>query len=146
MAAWRVLVVTAVVGLGVAACGGDDEPASPKEAFLDAGNDICEDRAFKVPEPKSSGEVIANLRRATRAIDDSIEKLRDLTPPPGDEEEVEEIFAAMDEEVELSTEFLDLAERGQESDSLKADLDDATAEASRLSEAYGLDECAAQDE
>jgi len=142
MAAWRIVLVAVVLAApGLAACGGDDEPASPKEAFLDAGNDICDDLGFELPEPKSPGEVIAGLRRATNERKQAIEKLRDLTPPPGDKDEVDELLDAAEKEIALSTAYLDLSEAGKESDELEAELEKVAEEAARLTKAYGLEEC-----
>lgn len=131
-------------------CGGDDE--SPftatgvtKPRYIADGDQICRDAERRLREAArelartARGDPTGNaVERAAEEtvipiIRDRIEDLRELEPPPGDGEEVDEIYDAAEDALARIEARPALAERG----------DEVFREASRLASAYGFQDCAA---
>ena len=114
VAAVLAVVALALIGAG---CGDDDESGDSgssgggdtltKEQFLTQGNAIC---AAGNAELEAEGETLGTaptpgeiedfaLEELVPNIQNQIDELRGLTPPEGDEEEVEAILAAAEEGV-----------------------------------------------
>ena len=146
-------VVLAVVALALIGAGcGDDEKsgdsegsgggsALTKEQFLEQGNAICaagnaelEAEGAGLGTAPTPGEIEDfALRELVPNIQNQLDELRTLTPPAGDEEQVEEILTAAEEGVAAIKE-----------DPARA-FDDAGADpfdtANQLAEDYGLVAC-----
>lgn len=135
--------------LVIAGCGGDEDakPASNDSAtivkadFIQAANAICEERGREVKE--QSRRILASSSDKPRAVaaKELVEKavapaferesdeLRALEPPPGDEEEIQELVDAIDEMVARTQK--DLA----------ADRDYPYRKTENIAAAYGLPAC-----
>src|SRR3712207_254916 len=105
-------IVLAVAALAASGCGDDDNDdggsgggggeALTKAEFLEQGNKVCAegnrelDAAFADLGPGTGPEEIEAFATETLVpnIEEQIAGLRELTPPEGDEAEVEAILAA----------------------------------------------------
>lgn len=99
---WAFLAVVAAVSL--AGCGGDD--ALTKSQFVEQGNRICErtqqriteaaERRFTTEGEIPSSEQITSFANESvdPALEEQLNRLRELTPPQDDRERVEDILNA----------------------------------------------------
>ncbi len=139
-----------LLATGAAACGEDDD--SPftvtgvtKPRYIADGDQICRDAE---KELRAAAREIGSSARGSDASLDEVERtaretvipvvreriadLRQLEPPPGDEQEVEEIYQAADEALARIEADPALADRA----------DQVFRDASRLASAYGFQDCA----
>jgi len=136
------LALLATVALVGAGCGGDDEEAEAltKAEFIEQGNAICaegnkeiEAAAQEFPDEPSESEVETFASDTlVPNIQEQIDGLRDLGPPEGDEDTVEEITSSAQEALD----------QVDEDPQLLLSSDDPFNEANDLAEEYGLEECA----
>jgi hypothetical protein len=116
-----------------------------KPRYVAEGDQICRDAERSLREaarelareaegPDPSGDEIARTaeERVIPIVRERIEDLRALEPPPGDEEEVDEIYDAAEAALARIEEDPELAESA----------DEVFKEASRLASAYGFQDCA----
>jgi hypothetical protein len=133
-----VLLLIVLAPVAIAACGGSDAPS--KDEYIAQADEICQkgdddldaaiENEFGTRSPSqqeiiqfSEDEVIPN-------IEEQLVALRELTPPDGEEETVNEIY--------------DTLGRGLEEYKADPDLQnppEAVQEANRLAEEYGLEVC-----
>ena len=147
-ALWLLAAVLAI-GLIAAGCGDDDDDgdeggdAPTKEEFIAEADQICSDGDAEIEaaaeetfgqsdqpptaaeqEQFAADEVIPNIQEQVDGIDE-------LTPPEGDEDQVQAIVDAAREGLEA----------GKEDPSLFLGNEDPLAEASQLARDYGLTAC-----
>ncbi len=116
-----------------------------KPRYIADGDQICRDAEKELrgaareigQRARGSDPSLDEVERAAEetvipVIRQRIEDLRGLRPPPGDEEEVDEIYDAADEALARIEANPALAERG----------DEVFRDASRLASAYGFQDCA----
>jgi len=133
-------VTAALFAIG---CGGDDDDGSSlsKQEFLKQGNEICAKGNQELDQaaqktfsggPPSAEEASAFVNdELIPNVEDQVSQLRDLSPPEGDEDEVNAILDAADEGLSKSED--DPAGVFQEGDPF--------AEANKLARDYGLVAC-----
>lgn len=131
------------------ACGEDESPFTvtgvTKPRYVAQGDEICRDAerklratardvAREVRGQEPGGEAITRVTEESviPVVEERIADLRALTPPPGDEQEVDRIYDAADEALHRIEADPELAERA----------DKVFAEAARLASAYGFQDCA----
>jgi hypothetical protein len=144
------LVLALATGLVAAGCGDDDDDgegggdAPTKEEFIAEADQICSDGDAELEaaaeetfgqsdQPPSAAEqeqfaaesVIPNIQ-------DQVDRIDELTPPEGDEDEIQAIVDAAQEDLDAGSEDPSLF-TGQGGEPL--------AEASRLAQEYGLQAC-----
>ena len=137
------LAVALAAGALLAGCGGDDEP-DPKQEFITTADEICALGTFEIgnqarnrygqpaPPPRESEEfskevVVPTLQSQV------LERLRRLTPPAGDEQELAALYDALERGIDTlrqNPELLDEPGTGGAFD-----------EANRLAQAYGFKQC-----
>ena len=133
--------------IAIGGCGEDEEasplaqPAVSKPRYIAAGDQIC---AEGDRELRREGKDLARAGTAelTAAVEDEIiplletriADLRALEPPPGDEEEVAEIYDAAERSLDRIRQDPELVERAEE----------VFEPASRLASRYGFSDCAGQ--
>lgn len=99
------MLVVAVAALLMAACGGGGQELS-KATYIERGNAICADSqrriesalgsAFKTPGEIPSDEAITAFATRTMAptIQREVDRLRDLEPPSGDRDRIDDMIQA----------------------------------------------------
>ena len=107
-----VLVVVALaITAFTAGCGGDDDStasADERADFIAQGDQICAASGERINEAvkerfgdgggAGDQQVIELYKQVTiPQLEKTFQQLADLTPPPGDEDEIDEILAAADE-------------------------------------------------
>ena len=141
------LLVSFAVG-----CGGDDKEAVSKADYVKQANGICAEFTKNVDAEgekafaglKSENEITPAIYReffeATLPLfEATVEDLKKLEPPEGDEEAVEKIYAAGEREAERVSAALD-SKAGVKALAAK---DDVTPQFEGLAGNYGLTTCAA---
>jgi hypothetical protein len=147
----RILGVACALALmGAAGCGGDDEEsaeAPTKEEFIAEADRICAEGDAEIdaaaqetfsegrPSPQEQEQFLEET--VLPSIQQQIDGIRELTPPEGDEEEVDEFLISADAavgEVEANPSLLTQGEEGSSTDPF--------AETARLGEQYGFRNCA----
>jgi hypothetical protein len=135
-------LLMAALGLGAAGCGGDDAETISKEDFLTQANQICReaqdatDAAFEeqFPGEPSDAEIETFWNETARPnVENQVEEIRALGAPEGDEEQIDELLAAVEDGLEGTQEAVDAGTVGEGPDPF--------AEADRLSADYGLTDC-----
>ncbi len=128
----------------IAGCGGDGDDTDPKQEYVQQADAICALGTFQIgtearnrygdpqPPPKKQEEfakevVVPVLRTQVLA------KLRDLTPPEGDQQQVDAVWAAL--ETGIARLNADPGLLAQEN------AGGALDEANRLAQAYGFGQC-----
>jgi hypothetical protein len=147
----RLFAALAVLAMAVAVGCGDDEEstegAPTKEEFIAQADEICAEGDAEInqaaqetfgqgrPSPQQQEEFITET--VLPSIQDQIDGIRELTPPEGDEEAINEFLdsaqTALDESVEDPTTIVESAQGSGE---------DPFAETARLGEEYGFQNCA----
>jgi hypothetical protein len=140
-----ICALLAVAMLALAGCGGDDEGSGSgepltKAEFLEQGNAVCAEGNEAIEaagadlNQNSPPEEIEAFASETLVpeIQGQIDGLRDLSPPEGDEDQVEAIIDAAQE----------ANDQLEEDPSLVTSNEDPFNEANDLASEYGLEECA----
>jgi hypothetical protein len=139
------LVVLAVVAMALVAagCGGDDDDDAPtKEEFITQADDICTegDQVIEEQAAEVFGSGQPSKAQQEAFIEDTvipetqsqIDGIRELTPPEGDEDEVNAIVDAADQGIdEIESDPAALTQGGA----------NPLAEASQLAAEYGMKDC-----
>jgi hypothetical protein len=146
-------------GLIGAGCGGDDdddtttatgtsgvtgvEGSTSKQAFIAEADEICTEGSAELGEllaeefgsERPSTEEIEQFVTDTLVpkLEEQFAELRALTPPEGDEEEVDELLTAGEEGVEQIEDDPNLVVQNQQPEAFK--------EADRLASDYGFEAC-----
>ncbi|MBK5109914.1 MAG: hypothetical protein JJE10_00945 [Thermoleophilia bacterium] len=130
----------AITCLGIAGCGGDDPDAPTKEEYVAEGSAICSEADAELTaslESRYGNEDLSQQQIQTIFEEDflpsaegQLEDLRSLTPPDGDEETVNDIYDALERDIQEAREDPAIVAEG-----------DAFAEAARLADEYGLTGC-----
>jgi hypothetical protein len=127
----------------VAGCGGGDE-ADPKQEYIKQGDQICLLGTFQISQesqklygkpqpPPSEQSTFAEKTVVPILRVQVLNKLRSLTAPPGDEQQVAAIWAALGSGIDaLKANPALLAQPG---------AGGAFDEANRLAQAYGFHQC-----
>lgn len=138
------LALLAALALIVAACGDDDSSGPPltKEELITQGDEIClaGDREVEAAARERFGDLEAEPAREEQEafisevvapeLRDQLEQLRDLVPPEGDEDEIEEILAGLE----------DLADQAESDPGALIDAE-SRPRASQLAIEYGFQSC-----
>ncbi len=136
--------LAAVLTVSLAACGGGGDELT-KAQFVEQGNDVCErtqrrtteaaGRIFTVEGEIPSAEQIERFANETvdPALEEELDRLRELTPPQDDQERVEDI---------LNAGQAGLEEIRRDPTSLIGDRDPLE-NYRELAGGYGLDKCGA---
>ena len=142
----RAAVLASMVMFVAAACGGGGDDRLTREELIEQGDAICteyESRVDEVEAPKSSDDVARFVDEAKPIIEEGTDKLDELTPP----EELEDDY---DQWIELSRNGVaaidDLKAAAEEGDDARVEeilqgLDDDEAEADRLAQDIGFEDC-----
>jgi len=142
-------VLAAAASLTLAACGGDDDTGPSKAEFIQRADAICARsdreagaiarRSFQNPRKPRPREAQAAIREAVPRVRRSLEELRALERPDGDERAIDEYLAAVAKGL---TTLETVAEDPRLSlETLRAG--DATfREANELARRYGMKDCA----
>jgi hypothetical protein len=147
-------VVCAVALVGAVGCGGDDEESSEaaaptKEEFIADADQICADgdaeidaaaqETFSEGRPSAQEQEQFVQETVLPSIQEQIDGIRELTPPEGDEEAIDEFLTSADTAVdEAEQDPSVLLQGGQRQGS----ADDPFAETAQLAEEYGFQNCA----
>jgi hypothetical protein len=138
------LIATAAAGAALAACGEDTGPFTvtgvTKPQYVARGDEICAEgerelrqAGVKVSRAPSAAELERVVQRTVLpVVDERIERLRAMEPPPGDEAEVAAIYDAAEQSLERIEARPALAERP----------DQVFSRTSRLAREYGFEDCA----
>lgn len=140
--------------MATAGCGSDDdEEALSKPEYVKQGNAICDkfNKQIETDFEKilagitrekdlTAGKARAFMEAATPKFASTIEDLRALEPPEGDQETVDKIYEAAD------TERAKIEESLEDDDAVRQLVlsSDVTPEFEKQAKAYGLDTCAAE--
>jgi hypothetical protein len=142
-----ILLVPCLIAAALLVGCGDDDPDSTETAlskseYLEQGNEICKqqdaeiaavaERTFGSSAPSQAELIRFANDRAIPQVEETISKLRALTPPAGDERTVKAIYEAAEEGVAKLKETPTLVVNGGE----------VFAKANKLAAEYGLNECA----
>ena len=145
------LLLLSGVVLALAACGGgDDDGGATKSEFIEKADAICAESEEKSEQlvresvadpanPKGS-EVLEYIRAAIPIQRDTIEQIRDLEVPEGDEDRIDEFL----DKAERATDEAEKVEDPQKALALIEASDtpaDPFYEANKVAEDYGLEEC-----
>jgi hypothetical protein len=139
-------VAIAVAALGLAACGGGQEPIS-KDEYLKRAQQVCTEGTNELekvtstafsdlkPGEKPTEEQIASFVRKSVVpeIRKQVRELRDLPPPEGGEKQVNDIYDALDQGLDQLDKDPKLLFSGA----------NPFAKADELGKKYGLSVCAA---
>ena len=144
------LILLTGVAFAFAACGDDDDGGATKSEFIEKADAICAEGEEKNEQlvresvadpanPKGS-EVLEYLRAAIPLQRDTIEQIRDLEKPEGDEDQINEFL----DKVESATDEAERIDDPQKALALVEASDtpaDPFYEANKVAEDYGLEEC-----
>lgn len=138
------VAATAAIGLLAAGCGGDggNAGAPSKEDYIAAADRICSDFNAElgrvVEEAQASGTSPARfvIEEMVPLYRDEFARLRELTPPEGDEQAVSAIFDAGEEGVDQIEEDPAAFVRGGGAQAIPG-----LAQASDLAADYGFEVC-----
>jgi hypothetical protein len=131
-----------VVGALVAGCGDSNDDALSKSEFVAKANAVCttnnkkiEDAAndtFSKGRPSAADLEKFTTQTVVPVSQDTIDKIKDLSPPKDDEDQVNAILAS----AQTTTDKL------KADPSSNSESNDPYAETNKLAKAYGLDACA----
>jgi hypothetical protein len=134
-----ILLLVVVAPLAFAACGGSDAPS--KDEYIAQAGEICQkgddDLAAAITEefgdrmPSQQESVSFSEEVVIPNIEEQLVALRDLTPPDGDEEALNEIYGTLEAAINQYKEDID-----------PGNPPEAFLEFDRLIEEYGLEACA----
>lgn len=144
-----VAALMVMVALLAGSCGDDDDTVALARAeWVAAANASCVDmyeELSTIPEPESTEEIAESGGQSIRIKRAMVDRIRRLTPSPGEEAAVTELLAAFDAVVDTNEALIDAmvaaGEEGSEESETFAELDRAYATARQLAFDYGLDEC-----
>lgn len=130
----------AITCLGVAGCGGDDPGAPTKEEYIAEADAICKEAddgvaasiesTYGIGTPSAQEVQMIIEEELLPSVEGQLEDLRSLTPPDGDEEAVNDIYEALDRDIQAVKEDPAIAVEAN-----------AFVESSRLAHEYGLTDC-----
>jgi hypothetical protein len=167
-----ILVVTLSL-IGLAACGGDDDDgattteaatdaSTSKAEFIEQADALCEsfqeDQDDMEQRLSDWGESVSAespnleegaelMRESADLVEDEVNELSQLTPPPGDQEMFDRYLSLGQQASAIFREVADAFEAGNSADA-QALLDEAGAVAdrgNRLFQGYGFEVCGAGD-
>jgi len=137
-----------VVALSLASCGGDSGPS--KAEFIEDADAICREgdqraeeiagEAFQDPENPTAGEVLAVLKELIPVQRETIDDVRELEMPDGEEDEINSILDQADAATDEAAEIQDPQEAVavvQASDTPR----DPFYEADKAAQDYGFEDC-----
>ena len=147
-----VIAVAALVGAG---CGGDDETpgggeALTKQEWIAKADAICADAQERIQKLGDPGTDLSKLAELTgdakEILEAEVAAIRDLNPPPGDEQQIDAMLAQVENGSEALEALIEAATSGdisklQEITAEGSEFSKASAEADRLASDYGLKEC-----
>jgi hypothetical protein len=141
---WLVLVACLLAaGIAVAGCGGDDDEALSKSAYIAQGDKICreanQDLIAQLREEFPDGAPTSKADQESAVVDvvvpnveAQVDGLRALAAPEGDEDTVAEIYDSLENGAEkLKDDPSLVTEQGE----------NPLADAQRLANNYGFEDC-----
>jgi hypothetical protein len=177
----KLILAASVVTVALAACGGGDgdpaaspspstttpsvvptttlpsptESALSKDAWVAEVNKICTtvtDGADAIPDPDTADEYLSAMKALTTLMSDGLQDIGELTPPAGDEADVQKHLVAPQERrvAQLTAALPDLEAAAQADDDAAAEkafgealltVDPDTEAQEKWMTGYGLDEC-----
>ena len=147
------MLMLAGIVLAFAACGGDDDEDSgpSKSEFIKQADTICADaekqaediarQGLSNPENPQPQEVLDIVKDLIPVQRETLEKIRNLDKPEGDEDQIDEFLTQAEE----ATDEVEAIEDPREAVTLfdsQGTPDDPFYEADRSAEEYGLQTCA----
>jgi hypothetical protein len=149
----RILILMLTgIALAFAACGGDDEDSGPsKSEFIKQADSICADaekqaediarQGFSDPENPKPQEVLDIIQDVIPVQRETLEKIRNLDKPEGDEDQIDEF---LNEAEKATDEVAEISDPREAVTALQAEgtPDDPFYDANRAAEEYGLQTCA----
>lgn len=141
-------VVASTMLLGAAACGGGGGDRLSREELVEQGDAICvdfENRVEEVQEPQDEGDIARYIDEVRPIVEEGADELDDLNPPEDLEDDYNRWIELNREGLDSFDELSSAAEEGDEQrmQEITADLDGKQAEADRLAESIGFEECGA---
>lgn len=135
-------IVAALALMALSACS----QGPTKEEFIEQADRICREADAKTTdlEPPTSSNALADFVTKARDItEELLRDLRELEPPDGDEDVIEDMTNRIEAAMELLPEIQAAAEERnlREINRLATQLQDEAAEANRIAQEYGLEEC-----
>jgi hypothetical protein len=142
--AFAVVVASALL-LVAAACGGDDDRLS-REELIEQGDAICADyeaRIDAVGEPTNADDIERYVDEVKPIVEEGTNELDNLAPPEDLEDEYDEWIALTRTGVGSLDELKAAAAEGDEQriQEIVQGLDDDEAEADRIAQGIGFQEC-----
>lgn len=144
------VLIVALVPLGLAACGDDDDGPS-KADYIEKADAICArsdketdaifDAGFEDPADPQPEEAQEALKAALPVVKEDLEELKALEKPKDDEDEIDAIWTAIEEGITT------LEEASADPDqSLVALTSEPFAPGEKLAGDYGMEDCGPDDE
>jgi len=135
-------IVAALALVALAACS----QGLSKEEFIEQADVICReaDEKTREIEPPRTAEALKGFVEEAQAITrDLLADLRELEAPEGDADVIEDMTGRIENTMELLPEIQAAAEERNIADinRLATELKDEAAEANRIAQDYGLEEC-----
>lgn len=140
----RIVAALALVALSACSQG------PTKEEFIEQADRICREADAKTTDlepPTSPDDLAGFVTKAQEITEELLQDLRELEPPEGDEDVIEDMTNRIEAAMELLPEIQAAAEERQveEIDRLATELQEEAAEANRIAQDYGLEECGRSD-
>lgn len=140
----RIVAALSLVVLGACSQG------LSKEEFISQADEICREADAKTQEleaPRSPEALKGFVEQAQAITADLLADLRDLEPPDGDSEVIQEMTGKIESTMELLPDIQAAAEQHNlpEIQRLATELKEQAAEANRIAQDYGLKECGRAD-
>jgi hypothetical protein len=142
------VVFVSVILVVAAACGGDDDRLS-RDEVIEQGDAICADyeaRIDAVGEPTNANDIERYVDEVKPIVEEGTNELDNLTPPEDLEDEYDEWIALTRRGVGSLDELKAAAAAGDEQriQEIVQGLDDEEAEADRIAQGIGFQECGAE--
>ena len=120
--------------------------AVSKAEYIATANAICgvmNDAVDALPDPADTAEAAITYEEAARIVSDTLEQLRALPPPPGDEESLDAIWVKVDELLEGYARFVAALRDDDQvlAQQISQDVEVTQNAANDASNAYGLTVC-----
>ena len=133
-------VALVAFALLAAGCGGDDDEALTKDEYLTLADEICAEADIALDEEAGERSAAGTLDSAEQQeafaaevfapnLQGQLDSIRELTPPEEDQEQVDEILAALEDLI------------AQARDNPQELFAAPTTEAAELAQAYGFTAC-----
>lgn len=137
----RIVAALALVASGACADGG-----LSKEDFIEQADALCreaDEKSEQLEPPRSPEDLKEFAEKATEITEDLARQLRELEPPEGDADVINEMIERIEGAIGLLPDIQAATEQRdtEELERLVADLREESSEANRIAREYGLESC-----